>query len=543
MPGRPSAKVPAQDENDSGGRPPQEPGNDRLLAQRRASGWLPEGSEDLRAGGATLDRECRELFPGECEHKDGDELEQPGRESGTSSTPGGAGSREGREARPGDSSVPAEGSPGDVMDLTKESICALASVWQPNKNPFGEEWQALVQKGRPLLMELACYEDSVLSREVIRRFGPGSAIRCGLFNGVDLETAKGVQLAEDLVQKHRPSNVWISCDCSPFCPLQRLNRGTPERAAALEAKRARALKQYKGAQEVAVFATTLGSQIHWELAERCEAWKLPLLESFVAKLGLEKVTCHGCAVGLRLADDKRLLCKGWTIATHSQAVRRHMHLVCQKNHPKGECRGKSAEASSRYTPVFAKKIVDCFCEQEVWPKVVQELACSTIREDLSEAQALANDEIPVGGPPEPHEAIDPASRARRKEILKKVQHIHRVTGHGNMASLIQALEARGVSEEVLEVAKSFRCPVCEERKRPSPRRQSTLETLPKKWERLQIDTGDWVHPVHGHKFRFAVPDWKGFCRPSEESRHVGGFSESLRTSMASSAWCSSCRAS
>ena len=252
---------------------------------------------------------------------------------------------------------------------------------------------------------------------MIDRFGPGSV--------VDLETPKGVQLAKDLKLRSIVSNAWVSCACSPFCPLQRLNRGTPERAAALDEKRARAVKQYKGAQEVAISAAALGPQIHWELAERCEGWKLPLLETFVAKLGLEKVTCHGCAVGLRSADAKQLLCKGWTIATQSKAIVRHMHLVCQKNHPKGECRGKNAEVSSRYAPVFAKNVVDCFCEQEVWPKVVQELSNYTCSGAPHEAQALANEEAPPEAPPETM-ALDPASRARRKEILKKVQHIHRV---------------------------------------------------------------------------------------------------------------------
>ena len=88
--------------------------------------------------------------------------------------------------------------------------------------------------------------------------------------------------------------------------------------------------------------------------------------------------------------------------------------------------------------------------------------------------------------------------ARRREILRKVQHIHRVTGH------VKALQVRGVSSEVLEIRKGFRCPTCQENKRVSPRRQATLETLPRKWERIQMDLGDWTHPVHKHKIRFAL---------------------------------------
>ena len=73
-----------------------------------------------------------------------------------------------------------------------------------------------------------------------------------------------------------------------------------------------------------------------------------------------------------------------------------------------------------------------------------------------------------------------------------------------MTSLIQALKSRGVSNEVLEAAKTFRCPVCDERKKAQPRKQATLEVLPRKWERIQIDTGDWDHPVHHQKIRFGM---------------------------------------
>ena len=50
----------------------------------------------------------------------------------------------------------------------------------------------------------------------------------------------------------------------------------------------------------------------------------------------------------------------------------------------------------------------------------------------------------------------------------------------------------------------MQCPTCEERRRPQPRRQSTLETLPRKWEHVQVDTGDWDHPIHKGKHRFVM---------------------------------------
>ena len=76
--------------------------------------------------------------------------------------------------------------------------------------------------------------------------------------------------------------------------------------------------------------------VHWEWSEKCEAWKLPETITLVSELGLEKATCHGCCVGLRTRQGEKILCKGWTIATQSEAIRQHLNLRCQRNHPKGK---------------------------------------------------------------------------------------------------------------------------------------------------------------------------------------------------------------
>ena len=95
-------------------------------------------------------------------------------------------------------------------------------------------------------MELACYPNNI---EVERRFAKGSAVRCSDWSGCDLEAEKGVSLAISILRKQKPMHLWIACECSPCCPLQRLNRGTPETAAALEEKQQRARKQYGGASK------------------------------------------------------------------------------------------------------------------------------------------------------------------------------------------------------------------------------------------------------------------------------------------------------
>lgn len=369
-------------------------------------------------------------------------------------------------------------------ELSDEQALLLARSFEARRNPFSDQWKDLVHHGRPLLMELACYENSILSKETIQRFGDGASIRASHWNGVDLETKEGVALAKTMVSKFRPVHLWVSCECGPYSPLQRVNQRNPDQCRRLEEKRDRARLQYHGAIEVCKHARTLGVEIHFELSERCEAWNLPLLIDFLKEFGLEKVTCHGCAVGLRTLDRKSSLCKGWTIATRNQQLLQHLSLKCQKNHPKARCEAGQAAHTARYTPAFARRVVNCLSENEAWSHVLQEL------------QGYGNEVLVGELVDEPEGAeIEGITAAEKHDIERKIQHIHKNTGHGSMKSLIAALEARGVADQVLQVARAWKCPACQERKRVDPRRFATLETLAPKWERIQIDTAAWTHPV------------------------------------------------
>ena len=96
------------------------------------------------------------------------------------------------------------------------------------------------------------------------------------------------------------------------------------------------------------------------------------------------------------------------------------------------------------------------------------------------------------------------SEQERNKILGLIKHIHSVSGHGSVENLVKAMQRRGVPEHVLELAKTFRCPICEERKRVAPRRPASLETLPKKWQVVQSDMGSWYHPITKDKCKFIL---------------------------------------
>ena len=68
-------------------------------------------------------------------------------------------------------------------------------------------------------------------------------------------------------------------------------------------------------------------------------------------------------------------------------------------------------------------------------------------------------------------------RREREEIEKKIAHIHRSTGHGNMENLVQALQHRGAGEKVLQIARNWKCSTCQRYQRRDPWRFATLEPI------------------------------------------------------------------
>ena len=366
----------------------------------------------------------------------------------------------------------------------------------PRKCQDTKIWSDLTKRHRPLLMEVACSEDSILSKEVCDRFGPSAAFRCSIWNGFDLTTDTGVQRCKTMIETERPCHVWLSCECGPFSPMQHINQRTESQVEALIEKRNDAVRQYLGGIEVAKHAKLWGSQVHWELSERCEAWKLPFIQQFLLDLSLQTVVCHGCAVGLRTRSTNELLCKAWKIASTSPILVKRMNLICQKNHKKGSCDKGEAKHTAFYTPVFAKKVVDSFIEGEDWTEVAQEIFLGTGDPTVSFTERIEQPEEDYSGVA--------VTREEKEKILRHIQHIHSVTGHCSMQYLLDALKRRGVPTKVLDIAKRFQCPSCQERRRPDPRLPSSLDMIHKKWQVVQTDVADWTHPDNLQKYKFVI---------------------------------------
>ena len=169
----------------------------------------------------------------------------------------------------------------------------------------------LVLDKRPLLMQICCEKESVLTRAAQQAEGRESAAaRCGLWNCHDLRMAEGVRLVLEQIEALRSGLVWLSPPCSAYSPLQRTNQRSEAQKEELRNKRQSALEVCVGCSVVWHHCIQQGIHVAWEWSEKCDAWQLPLIQDLFRRYEPHVSTTKGCQVNLRDGTGK-LLQKGY----------------------------------------------------------------------------------------------------------------------------------------------------------------------------------------------------------------------------------------
>ena len=176
-------------------------------------------------------------------------------------------------------------------------------------------FEGVVNAGRTVLLEVACSEGSLLSSQIQEVCqNPSAALRCSYWNGCDLSTDSGVRLILKRLDLEQPAHVWLSPPCGPYSPLQNVNARSESQKQELCAKREEAMRMYVGSCIIIHACVQRGIHVTFELSERCQAWRLPILSSLQQKYSLYSAVSKGCRVGLH--DRKGVLMqKGWRILT------------------------------------------------------------------------------------------------------------------------------------------------------------------------------------------------------------------------------------
>lgn len=226
-----------------------------------------------------------------------------------------------------------------------------------------------------LLMEVACSPDSRLAHFAQQSAGrENAALRCSHWNGCDLGTGAGVHMIISQINRHRPKHVYISPECGPYSPIQNLNQKTPQQKQELEEKRRAVLKQYVGARCVYEHCIQQGIHVTWEWSEKCQGWRLPLIQTLQNKYQLYGAVVHGCQVNLRRKRTQQLMRKGWKLMTTHKRVAEIMHLPCRcpKQYQHGICEGDMTRKSAYYTDEYAKRFIRAIQVEMVQSELVEE---------------------------------------------------------------------------------------------------------------------------------------------------------------------------
>ena len=396
-----------------------------------------------------------------------------------------------------------------------------------------EAWASVSEANRLFLLEVACSQDSVLSTEASEKYGKACQ-RCSIWNGFDLTTGEGVKRVIQVLRDKRPLYVWLATECGPFSPIQNCNQKTPQQRDDLKRKQLEARKQHVGGLVVAYMAHKLGCVVGWEWSRRCRAWKWDMIDEWRKRCETKTAIIAGCQVGLKDPKTSKPLGKEWRVECTSERLADKIHSPCQCAKGPGVhalCEGQLTRQSAFYTRDMARKIIyhmvhledqehvsrsvnlvdgnkehdlNCVGKDDpvftcCWCKKIhaynKELSCVCCVQQVIE-QGLVGEDVP---------RVDQGlSDEDKKRIRRQLNLIHCSTGHGSYHLLIKALQRRNVDPQVLELAREFRCSVCEERKRPDPRRQANLEVHSERWKSIQVDAAFWRHPTSGQQIQFVV---------------------------------------
>ena len=176
----------------------------------------------------------------------------------------------------------------------------------------------------------------------------------------DLRTPRGRAIALSAVRTNPNVLLWVAIPCTGGCQLQNINMTKgPTTVAKIEQHRADMKLMWDNLIPVAEANRRRGGRIAIEWPSENDYWRLDYVQDFVAKFGLYKAKCQGCAFGLCNKHGQPIL-KPWTIATDDPHLAAEMEKgKCPGRlvHPyHAPCVGAETKRSEGYTDAMARAV-------------------------------------------------------------------------------------------------------------------------------------------------------------------------------------------
>ena len=220
--------------------------------------------------------------------------------------------------------------------------------------------------------------------------------------------------------------------------------------------------------------------------------------------------------------------KGMETGHHHDLIAERMQLpcMCSPTNRHVPCEGKLTRESAYYTDMFAKRVVSALrhgcSHSSLMQELLQPLKLSELRRPSGEEKVRTGEEnqnvqekagicecelishpkcdVCCAACEQAKDRatsmclvgegdVQPLSDQKKDRALRRIGSLHRATGHAPVQHVVQALVRKGTDPRVVELARAFRCPVCEESKPRVSRRAATLEPLP---QMVSGASGQWV---------------------------------------------------
>ena len=92
---------------------------------------------------------------------------------------------------------------------------------------------------------------------------------------------------------------------------------------------------------------------------------------------------------------------------------------------------------------------------------------------------------------------------------------------------------------ILRLARDFVCPSCQEIQNQRPPPIASLAAIPPKWQNIQIEQAEWIHPTDSLKHKFSVSIGEG-CHLKVAKQDTDLHWNPVRTELRDSTWNNGC---
>ena len=394
--------------------------------------------------------------------------------------------------------------PGEGLRLNKEETAFLVAEAETYVEEYEELFHSVMahQQKEPFkVMEICCEEDSGITKAVEALGGKG--IRCGLFNGCDLNKNAGFNKVAKMLRDEKPDLLWISLPCGPTSNIQELNMLTTEGFNKVQEKVRKSKRLAARAVHLMEMQVAEQRDVGQEWPRYNKAWQFKSIQNFWKHVTTYEAAVDGCAYGLR--TEEGLMKKPWRVKCTSKNIW-HLQRLCTCEEPHVPCEGGNRTRASALYP-------KAMCQQVA--RIVKKI------HEEQEQQVFAAQDSSDNDP----ECLKQFTDQELMRVARELMSLHKKLGHPSRQAFVKMLRDRGASSMVRTIASNMKCMDCEESLMPPARRAVTLEHATQLWEVLQVDNMEFTVDDTTYHFQVLVDEASGygaanffFSHPARESR-------------------------